>query len=191
MHCNCFSGCSLSIYLIDQLGRRSLLISSGIGMCIFHAITAWSFYNTETIQRNLSLSDEVCNNLCDSNNTSATHDQQRDDGSTYVPLIGLVGFYLMFAIGCGSVPVVILGEVFPNSIKGIAVSVINCSMWILNFGMTKTFFLMNNALGISGTFIFFSSSSIVMSFYVFLFLPETKNKTLLQIQQEIQSENKS
>ena len=160
-------------------------------MCIFHAITAWSFYNTENIQRNVSLSDEVCNNLCDSNTTSQMDEQQRDDTRTYVPLIGLVGFYLMFAIGCGSVPVVILGEVFPNSIKGAAVSAINCIMWILNFGMTKTFFLVNNAVGISGTFIFFSSSSIVMSLYVFLFLPETKNKTLLQIQQELQSETKN
>ena len=191
---NAFTGCLISTYLIDRVGRKSLLITSGIGMGSFHALTAWSFYQTENIR---DLKHLEMKNFSDENtlqNLSNFSFMVVDDinaigdtnNTTYLPLIGLVGFYLTFAIGTGSVPMVILGEVFPQSIKGTAISIINCCMWILNFTISKLFFLMNTHLGTYGTFIFFSSSSVAMSIYVFLFLPETKNKTLNQIQQKVQ-----
>ena len=182
-------GCLISMYLIDRIGRRSLLIISGIGMGTFHALIAWSFYTTEHIQQNPASLTYASENVTYQNLTELSHMEAKEDDieNTYLPLIGLIGFFLTFAIGTGAVPMVILGEVFPQSIKGIAVSVINSCMWLLNFGMSKTFFLMNNAIGINGTFIFFSTCSISMSLYVFLLLPETKNKTLNQIQREIES----
>ena len=191
---NAFTGCLISTYLIDRVGRKSLLITSGIGMGSFHALTAWSFYQTENI-RNLkhlemkNFSDEnTLQNLPSFSLMAVDNIHAIGDANdtTHLPLIGLVGFYLTFAIGTGSVPMVILGEVFPQSIKGTAISIINCCMWILNFTISKLFFLMNTHLGTYGTFIFFSSSSVAMSIYVFLFLPETKNKTLNQIQQKVQ-----
>ena len=38
------------MYLIDRVGRKFLLITSGIGMGCFHAVTAWSFYNNNILQ---------------------------------------------------------------------------------------------------------------------------------------------
>ena len=155
----------------------------------FHAITAWSYYNTEHSIESLCLIGNISQNITPENisNISVVTgcDDEISDKATYLPLIGLIGFYLTFAIGTGSVPMVILGEVFPPSVKGTAISLINSSMWILNFGMAKMFFFMNDKLGIYGTFVFFSSSSVAMTLYVFMLLPETKNKTLNEIQQKV------
>lgn len=160
-------------------------------MGTFHALIAWSFYQTECPHTLQHLEIENSNDtkrLQDISNSSllivdGSHDT---NDATYLPLVGLVGFYLTFAIGTGSVPMVILGEVFPQSIKGTAISIINCCMWILNFTISKLFFFMNQHLGTYVTFIFFGTSSVAMSAYVFLFLPETKNKTLNQIQRKLQ-----
>ena len=159
-------------------------------MGTFHTLIAWSFYQTEnqnTLQHMEKEHSNHTNTLHDISNSSLVVDGSHDiNDETYLPLVGLVGFYLTFAIGTGSVPMVILGEVFPQSIKGTAISVINCCMWILNFTISKLFFFMNQHLGTYGTFIFFGTSSVAMSVYLFLFLPETKNKTLNQIQRKLQ-----
>ena len=174
------------MYLIDRVGRKSLIIASGIGMGTFHALTAYSYYHTEHSQQHDDISYQ---NI--SNTTMKAGNDNNVDESTYLPLVGIVGFYLTFAIGTGSVPMVILGEVFPQSVKGTAISIINSVMWLLNFGMAKLFFFMNEALGIYGTFLFFGSSAILMSLYVIVFLPETKNKTLNQIQRKVEGKGDS
>ena len=170
------------MYLIDRVGRKSLIIASGIGMGTCHALTAYSYYHTEHSQQHADISYPNISNI-----TMKAGNDNNVDESTYLPLIGIVGFYLTFAIGTGSVPMVILGEVFPQSVKGTAISIINSGMWVLNFGMSKMFFFMNQVLGIYGTFLFFGVSSIIMSLYVVICLPETKNKTLNEIQQKVES----
>ena len=146
------------MYLIDRVGRKSLIITSGIGMGTFHALTAYSFYNTEHSQQHVNI---TYKNITDMN-LMAGNVTEFGDNATYLPLVGIVGFYLTFAIGTGSVPMVILGEVFPQSVKGTAISIINSGMWVLNFGMSKMFFFMNQVLGIYGTFLFFGVSSIII-----------------------------
>ena len=188
------------MYLIDRVGRKFLLITSGIGMGCFHAVTAWSFYNNNILQ-NRHFITEGQNSTLEAYHENITvlhslaqpENELENDGTrtTYLPLIGIVGFYLMFAIGTGAVPMVVLGEMFPQSVKGNAISAINSSMWLLNFGMSKMFFIVCDAIGIYGMFLFFSVSSIVMSIYVFIFLPETKNKTLNQIQRKVEGKSKA
>ena len=182
------------MYLIDRVGRKSLLIVSGAGMCAFHAITALSLYNTENTRKTDLPTSYLEKNSTYQNIRDSSWQDIEEEGddvhSTYLPLIGLIGFYLTFAIGTGAVPMVILGEVFPQSVKGTAISLVNCSMWVLNFAMSKMFFLMNDVLGMYGTFIFFSCSSLIMSLYVYIFLPETKSKTLNQIQRKLEGNKK-
>ena len=156
-------------------------------MGTFHALTAYSYYNTEHSQQHTNITYQNISNI--TLITGNPNDIGAD--ATYLPLVGIVGFYLTFAIGTGSVPMVILGEVFPQSVKGTAISIINSVMWVLNFGMAKLFFFMNESLGIYGTFLFFGSCSILMSLYVIIFLPETKNKTLNEIQRKVEGKRDS
>ena len=119
-------------------------------MGCFHAVTAWSFYNNNILQNKYFIPVGLNSTLkAHHENITVLHsvdqpeNELENDGTrtTYLPLIGIVGFYLMFAIGTGAVPMVVLGEMFPQSVKGNAISAINSSMWLLNFGMSKMFFI--------------------------------------------------
>jgi sugar porter (SP) family MFS transporter len=95
---------------------------------------------------------------------------------------------VLIAIACYGVslaPVVwvIISEIFPNRVRGISMSLAVGSLWIACFLLTYTFPMMNKALGASGTFWIYGI--ICAAGYVFTLkkLPETKGKTLEEIEQ--------
>jgi sugar porter (SP) family MFS transporter len=108
--------------------------------------------------------------------------------------MGLRGlFVLLFtlaAIGCYAMslaPVtwVLISEIFPNRIRGAAVSVAVSALWIASFILTYTFPLLNKSLGPGKTF--WAYALICLGGYVFVLrrVPETKGKSLEQIEREL------
>lgn len=88
-----------------------------------------------------------------------------------------------------------MGELFSNDIKGVAGSAAGAFNWTLAFIVTSTFEAMNNNFGRGQTFWVFCGFCIVGLAFVIIFVPETKGKSLTEIQQllagekEIRSEN--
>lgn len=80
---------------------------------------------------------------------------------------------------------VLLSEIFPNRIRGKAMSVATMSLWTACLILTITFPHLNNAFGTSGTFGVYAV--ICMAGFIFIFrkLPETKGKSLEQIENEL------
>ena len=94
---------------------------------------------------------------------------------------------VLAAIACYSMslaPVtwVVIAEIFPNRIRGRAVSVAVTSLWIACFVLTYTFPMLNSALNTAG--VFFVYAAICLSGLVFLYvrLPETRGKSLEEIE---------
>lgn len=81
---------------------------------------------------------------------------------------------------------VILSEIFPNSIRGTAMAIATTTLWIACFALTYTFPLFNNWLHASGTFWLYSFISLSGFFFLLKKLPETKGKSL----EEIENTNK-
>ena len=108
----------------------------------------------------------------------------------YLPLMGMILFYLTFPIGFSSVIFVLLGEIFSPSIKGVATSVSTVVLWTSEFVTAKVFFIHNDTIGIDGTFYLFAAVSFAAAVFVLVFIRETKNKTLAEIQ-EIYSDDRS
>jgi len=99
----------------------------------------------------------------------------------YLPLMGMTLFF--FSLGFNwVVTLTLLGEIFSPSIKGTATSIATVVWWITDFITAKLYFISNDYLGISGTFFLFASCCIAGMIFVKLFVRETKNKTLAQIQ---------
>lgn len=101
------------------------------------------------------------------------------------PLLLLV----IIAIACYGMslaPVVwvILSEIFPNRIRGAAMSVATISLWAACFILTYTFPILNNWLKASGTFWVYGGICFAGFIYIFYRLPETKGKTLEAIENE-------
>ena len=103
-----------------------------------------------------------------------------------LPMLLLV----LAAIGCYAVslaPVtwVVISEIFPNRIRGAAMAVAVSALWIACFLLTFSFPMLNAQLGSAGTFWLYGAICVVGFIFIFFKLPETKGKTLEQIEREL------
>jgi sugar porter (SP) family MFS transporter len=103
-----------------------------------------------------------------------------------LPLLLLV----LAAIGCYAMslaPVtwVVISEIFPNRIRGAAMSVAVTALWIACFIVTYTFPLLNHSLGAAGTFCLYAGICALGFVFILAKLPETKCKTLEQIERDL------
>ena len=87
-----------------------------------------------------------------------------------------------YAMSLAPVTWVLISEIFPNRIRGLAVSVAVSALWIACFLLTFTFPLLNAALGPSGTFWLYGAICAVGFFFILARVPETKGKTLEEIE---------
>ena len=79
---------------------------------------------------------------------------------------------------------VLISEIFPNRIRGVAVSISVSALWIACFALTFTFPMLNRALGGAGTFWLYSAICFAGLVFVTLRVSETKGKTLEQIERD-------
>ena len=102
-----------------------------------------------------------------------------------LPMLLLV----LAAIGCYAMslaPVtwVVISEIFPNRIRGAAMAVAVSALWIACFILTYTFPILNATLGSAGTFWLYAAICVAGFVFIKLKLPETKGKSLEQIERE-------
>jgi sugar porter (SP) family MFS transporter len=103
-----------------------------------------------------------------------------------LPMLLLV----LAAIGCYAMslaPVtwVVISEIFPNRIRGAAMSVAVSALWLACFLLTFTFPMLNAQLGAAGTFSLYAVICVLGFVFICFKLPETKNKTLEQIEKDL------
>ena len=107
-----------------------------------------------------------------------------------LPMLLLV----LAAIACYSMslaPVtwVVISEIFPNRIRGAAMSVAVAALWVACFILTYTFPLLNAQLGAAETFWLYAAICVLGFLFIRAKLPETKGKTLEQIERDLCDEN--
>jgi sugar porter (SP) family MFS transporter len=90
-----------------------------------------------------------------------------------------------YAMSLAPVTWVVISEIFPNRIRGAAMSVAVTSLWIACFILTYTFPILNARLGSAGTFALYAAICVAGFVFVFAKLPETKGKTLERIESEL------
>ena len=94
-----------------------------------------------------------------------------------------------YALTLAPVTWVLISEIFPNHVRSRAVSVAVSALWIASFALTYTFPLINRALGSSGTFLGYGTICMLGAVFVFVFVPETKGKTLEEIEAKVLTSN--
>ncbi|HEX9045609.1 MAG TPA: sugar porter family MFS transporter [Verrucomicrobiae bacterium] len=103
---------------------------------------------------------------------------------------------VLAAIGCYAMslaPVtwVVISEIFPNRIRGAAMSVAVTALWTACFILTYTFPLLNAWLGPAGAFWLYAAICVAGFSYIFRNLPETKGRSLEQIERELTAQTKN
>lgn len=148
----------LGATLIDRAGRKPLLLVSASGLVLGCLITGLSFYFTA---HELSLK-----------------------AAPVLAVTGILVYIGSFSIGMGAVPWVVMSEIFPINIKGAAGSLATLVNWFGAWAISYTFnFLMTWSS--YGTFILYAVINALAIVFVILVVPETKGRTLEQIQAAI------
>ena len=99
-------------------------------------------------------------------------------------LIMVVSAIACYAMSIAPVTWVVLSEIFPNRIRGVAMSIATFALWTACFILTYTFPLLNKLLKASGTFWLYGLICVIGFWFIFTRLPETKGKSLEEIENE-------
>ncbi|KAI4456964.1 sugar transporter-like [Holotrichia oblita] len=150
-------GALLASYLVDKIGRKPLLIISATGCAIAMFAEGTYFYIQDVVEADVS-------------------------SIAWLPTIGIAVFVFMHNLGIVTLPYVLLGELFPTNIKGIAVSLGTVYGSSLAFIVSKFFKPLANAWGEYTVFWIFGTVCIMGIIFVLLVLPETKGKSFAEIQ---------
>ena len=110
-------------------------------------------------------------------------------GMTGVLMVALVVTAIsVYAMTLGPVTWTLLAEIFPNRIRGIAMATCTFALWVGCCTLTFSFPSMNSALGSSGTFWIYSAICVCAFIFLYRNCPETKGKSLDQLEKELVGE---
>ncbi|MFC3096153.1 MFS transporter [Alteromonas sediminis] len=150
------AACVLTILLIDKIGRKPIMMMGSIGMTITLATMVFAFANADVA-------------------TGGSLDLG-DYGT--LALVAANAYVVMFNFSWGPVMWVLLGEMFPNQVRGAGLAVAGFFQWGSNFLITLTFPLMLGSIGLLGAYGFYAFCAGVSVVFVSKYVFETKGKRL-------------
>jgi MFS family permease len=103
----------------------------------------------------------------------------------YLALGALIVYVAFFAVGMGPIPWAVNSEIYPLRIRAVANSVATTVNWISNLVVSMTFLTVSEGFTVAGTFWTYGVVAIIAWIFFFFKLPETKGKTMEQIQFEM------
>uniref|UniRef100_A0A6P7FMW1 Facilitated trehalose transporter Tret1-like isoform X1 n=1 Tax=Diabrotica virgifera virgifera TaxID=50390 RepID=A0A6P7FMW1_DIAVI len=110
--------------------------------------------------------------------------------SGYIPMACLVSFMIFVCIGFQPLPWSLVGELFPIKSRSIGGGLTSCIAFLALLSIVKTMPDLFEMYNISGVFLIFGIVSLVATIFVCFFLPETKDKTLQEIEEEFRGKEK-
>jgi sugar porter (SP) family MFS transporter len=145
----------LAMTMIDRFGRKTLLLIGSVGMIFFLAMTAVAFNAPESAGQNV--------------------------------ILYLIGFIAFFAFSQGAVIWVFIAEIFPNDVRSQGGSLGSFTHWIMAAIISWTFpvIVEGSPKGGYHSFLFYAVMMLIHLIFVWRFLPETKGKSLENIQKEM------
>ncbi len=150
-----------AIALIDRAGRKPLLLAGSAGMAVTLAVMAAVFATARI---------------------GADGRPLLGHGAAVIALAAANLYIVAFAMSWGPVMWVLLGEMFPNRMRGAALAVSGATNWVANFAVTVTFLPLLTAVGLAGAYALYALAALVSLPFVWALVRETRGKTLEQMQ---------
>ncbi|KAK0605138.1 hypothetical protein LWI29_023124 [Acer saccharum] len=149
----------VNTWLMDRAGRRLLLLVSSTGMTISLLLVSVAFYLEGIVSKDSYMYSIV----------------------GILSLVGLVALVISFSLGVGAIPWVIMSEILPVNIKGLAGSIATLLNWLTSWVVTMTANLLLT-WSTGGTFTIYTITSALIIAFVALWVPETRGRSLEEIQ---------
>lgn len=158
--------------VMDRVGRRFLLIVAGLGMAL-SCLALGSYYHATVHPSTAGFSSPV---------SSGELTSPSAPDLSWLALASLVCYVLAFSLGWGPIPMLLMSEIFPAKARGAASAVASLTNWLVAFWITKEFASLQETLGMDGAFWFFGMFCLAAVVYVWYAVPETKGKSLEDIE---------
>ncbi len=149
-----------AIALVDRAGRKPLLLVGSAGMAVTLAVMAVVFGHAGVGPNGKPL---------------LTH------AAAVTGLVAANLYIVSFALSWGPVMWVLLGEMFPNRMRGAALAVSGATNWATNFLVTVSFLPLVGLAGLAGTYALYALAAAVSLPFVWIAVRETRGKTLEQM----------
>lgn len=153
--------CLVTVLLIDRIGRKPLLWVGSAGMTVTLALVTYAFASASL----------------DGNGKLAMSDTMGT-----LALVAANAYVVFFNASWGPVMWVMLGEMFPNQIRGSGLAVAGAAQWTSNFAITVTFPILLGSIGLAGAYGIYTVAALLSVFFVLKWVYETKGKELEQMQ---------
>ncbi|XP_050514384.1 facilitated trehalose transporter Tret1 [Diabrotica virgifera virgifera] len=155
--------CASMAYGSNKFGRRKSLIMSLAGSSVIFLLVGFYFL-VEKLYPQINL-----------------------HAINWFPLAGLIVFLFVSSFGIGPIPVLMQGELFSASIKSKGISAVVVVYGLLTIGTNSTFYYLYAYSGLSGPFLLFGVCNFISIIVTYFIVPETKGKTLEEIQQYLKT----
>ena len=151
----------VTLSLIDRIGRKPFLLVGSVGMAATLAAMVLAFSAAQVDDSGqLTLSDSMGR----------------------LALIAGNAYVFFFNLSWGPVMWVLLGEMFPNQIRGLGLAISGLAQWLANFAITMTFPLLLVSIGLAGTYGIYCFFAVVSLAFVIFAVRETRGLELEDMQ---------
>jgi sugar porter (SP) family MFS transporter len=148
----------IAVLILDKVGRRPLLMFGTAG-CIVSLAMLGVFFASGYLQ----------------------------DNASWVALVCLIVYIASFAIGLGPVFWLMIAEIFPLRVRSSAMSLSTVGNWSSNFIVSSFFLSLTSAITRQGTFWLYAGFGVLALVYFIARVPETKDRSLEQIESDLQT----
>ena len=153
--------CLITVALIDRIGRKPLLWIGSVGMTVALALLVVAFASASLdAAGKLALSPAM----------------------GVLALVAANIYVIFFNLSWGPVMWVMLGEMYPNQIRGSGLAVAGAAQWTSNFAITVTFPILLAGIGLAGAYGIYTAAAAISIFFVQRYVRETRGKELEQME---------
>ena len=180
-------GILVAFLAIDLIGRKTLLVSSGLLMAVGTCMLGVHFFITRPSLCGSHQSDNTTSSSADGENPLRDMDMNSCNPQ-YGPLaiVSLILYNFSFSIGWGPVPWLLLSELLPLSVRGIAAGFAMITNYISG-AITNGFYLEYESIVHPWFALWtFTVTNITSALFVFIFIPETKGKSLEELERRFE-----
>lgn len=149
----------VSMIIIDRIGRKPLLIFSSIGSACSTAMVA-AYFNLQ-------------------------HNRVDTSELGWLAASGVIMYIIMYSLGMASLFFTFGSELLATNVKALGSTIAICTVNLWGFAVTKLYTVIAENYGTHVPFWIFTASSFACALFTFFYVPETKGKTLEQIQQKL------
>ena len=147
----------VALFTVDRLGRKPLMLFGFAGLAAIYVVIGYCYH-------------------------------LKSAGTTVAPLLFLtlvLAAIAIYSMSLAPVTWVLISEIFPNRIRGTAMSITVSFLWIACFILTYTFPILKTLLGVAATFWIYAGICIIGTVVVAFCLPETKGKSLEELEKQL------